>query len=481
VLLISCYELGHQPLGVALPVGFLERAGFSPDAMDIAVEEFDEQKITHAAFIGISVPMHTALRLGVRVADRIRELNPACHICFYGLYASLNSEYLLEHGVDYCLGGEYEKPLVALVESLDSGASGEIKSAEGANKSGEIEGAISENESAASEIEIEGVSRRGKIALPVLEKLAFATPNRSVLPPLEDYAQLDEDGECRTAGYVEASRGCLHLCTHCPIPPVYGGRFFVLPQEVVLEDIRRQVKAGATHITFGDPDFLNGPSHSLRVVRAMHEEFPSLTFDFTAKVEHLLKRGEGLPEFAEAGCLFIITAVESLSDRVLTILDKQHTYEDVVAAVQLVRDAGIAPRPTWVSFTPWTTREDFLEVLEFVESNGLIDNIDAVQYSIRLLIPPGSWLADHEETLPHRGPLDEAAFTYRWKHPDPGMDQLQKDIAELVAKDAEDERDPAETFYSVKELAHGRDPESFVCSLPLERHRAPRLTESWFC
>jgi hypothetical protein len=213
----------------------------------------------------------------------------------------------------------------------------------------------------------------------------------------------------------------------------------------------------------------------------MHEEFPSLTFDFTAKVEHLLKRGEGLPEFAEAGCLFIITAVESLSDRVLTILDKQHTYEDVVAAVQLVRDAGIAPRPTWVSFTPWTTREDFLEVLEFVESNGLIDNIDAVQYSIRLLIPPGSWLADHEETLPHRGPLDEAAFTYRWKHPDPGMDQLQKDIAELVAKDAEDERDPAETFYSVKELAHGRDPESFVCSLPLERHRAPRLTESWFC
>jgi hypothetical protein len=61
------------------------------------------------------------------------------------------------------------------------------------------------------------------------------------------------------------------------------------------------------------------------------------------------------------------------------------------------------------------------------------------------------------------------------------MDQLQKDIAQLVARDAEDERDPAETFYSVKELAHGRDPESFVCSLPLERNRAPRLTESWFC
>jgi hypothetical protein len=304
---------------------------------------------------------------------------------------------------------------------------------------------------------------------------------RESLPLLDQYAHLVHNGECRTAGYVEASRGCLHLCTHCPIPPVYGGRFFVVPQEIVLDDIRAQVRAGATHITFGDPDFLNGPRHSLRVVRAMHEEFPSLTFDFTAKVEHLLNRGEDLPEFADAGCLFIITAVESLSDRVLTILDKRHTREDVIRSMKYVRDAGIAPRPTWVSFTPWTTLEDFLDVLDFVESNGLIDHVDPVQYSIRLLIPPGSWLSDHEETLPHRGPLDEAAFTYRWTHPDPRMDQLQKDVARVVEEDAQAEVDAASTFFRIKELANGRRPAEVVCSLPLDRDRAPRMTESWFC
>ena len=120
-------------------------------------------------------------------------------------------------------------------------------------------------------------------------------------------------------------------------------------------------------------------------------------------------------------------------------------------------------------------------MLEFVETNGLIDHIDPVQYSVRLLIPPGSWLADHEETLPYRGPLDEAAFTYRWEHPDTRMDQLQKDVAQLVARDADNETDTAATFYGVKELANGRDPESVACQLPPERHRAPRLTESWFC
>ena len=453
ILFISCYELGHQPLGVAFPIGFLKRAGYSPGVMDIAVEAFDPKKITRARFIGISVPMHTALRLGVRVADRIRELNPTCHVCFYGLYAALNSDYLLDHGADSCIGGEYEGPLLKLVESIEERSS----------------------------CDVEGVIRKGKVSKPFLQRLQFAVPNRDALPPLEEYAKLEHNGSRRTAGYTEATRGCLHKCAHCPIPPVYGGRFFAVPQEVVLEDIRKQVQAGATHITFGDPDFLNGPKHSLRVIRAVHAEFPELTFDFTAKIEHLLNRGEHLPEFAKMGCLFIITAVESLSEKVLKILDKEHTREDVETAVARCQDAGIPLRPTWVAFTPWTTLEDYLEVLAFTEATGLIDHVDPVQYAIRLLIPPGSWLAEHAETLPHRGALDEAAFTYRWKHPDPQMDQLHKDVSRLVEKDAEAGEDSAATFYKVWQLAHGQRPDYDAEALSPDRYRAPRLSESWFC
>ncbi len=461
VLLISCYELGHQPLGVAWPLGFLTRAGYSAVSMDIAVEPFDAAMAARARFVGISVPMHTAMRLGVRVIARIRELNPECHICCFGLYAALNAEYLLDHGADSCVGGECETPLVELVESLDRGSNADSHREPGSG--------------------VAGVITRTQSARPNLARLPFVIPERGRLPSLEKYARLEHDGHTRTAGHVEASRGCLHLCTHCPIPPVYGGRFFIVPPEIVLEDIRQQVAAGATHITFGDPDFLNGPKHSLRVVRAMHDEFPSLTFDFTAKVEHLLQRGEDLPEFTESGCLFIISAVESLSDRVLRILDKNHTRDDVVAALGLVRDAGIALRPTWVVFTPWTTLDDYCEVLDFIEANCLIDHVDPIQYAIRLLIPPGSWLAEHAETLPHRGPLDEAAFTFRWTHPDPRMDQLQKDVSRLVEMDLKAGEDSAATFYRVTELAHGRQPAAAVCPLDPDRWRAPRLTESWFC
>ncbi len=452
VLLVSCYELGHQPLGVALPIGFLRRAGFAPDVIDVAVEKFDLEKARRARFVGISVPMHTALRLGVRVAERIREVNPTCRISFYGLYAALNAPYLLEHGADFCIGGEYEAPLVALVESLDRG----------------------------TPVSSPGVIQRGEPAEPFLKRLPFATPDRSLLPTLDKYARLEHAGAFHTAGYVEASRGCLHLCTHCPIPPVYGGRFFALPMDLVLDDIAHQVEAGATHITFGDPDFLNGPTHSLRVVRAMHQRFPALTFDFTAKVEHLLKRGEHLGEFAEAGCLFIISAVESLSERVLTILDKRHTRADVETALGLCRAAGITLRPTWVAFTPWTTIDDYLEMLDFVEANDIIDHVDPVQFSIRLLIPPGSWIADLPETRPHLGPLDEAAFSYRWQHPDPRMDRLHKEVSALVAKDAAEKVDAATTFFRIKQLATGR-PATLPVATLLTRPPAPRMTESWFC
>ncbi len=453
ILLVSCYELGHQPLALASPLAFLERAGHAAEALDISVEPFESARFARARFVAISVPMHTALRLGVRVAEQIRRVNPGCHICFYGLYASLNADYLLEHCGDSAIGGEYEAALVALVESLEAGYSGPL----------------------------EGVQQRRHAAGPVLQRLPFAVPSRGALPGLKQYAHLDKGGSKELVGYVEASRGCLHLCLHCPIPPIYGGRFFVVPQAIVLDDIRRLARDGATHITFGDPDFLNGPGHSLAIVRAMHGELPSMTFDFTAKVEHILERAGLFPELNRLGCVFMVSAVESLSDTVLANLEKGHTRADVARALQIVRAAGIAFRPTWVAFTPWTTLEDYLEMLDFVEEEGLIDHVDPVQFTLRLLVPPGSSLLTRQAIRPHLGALDQAAFIHRWTHPDARMDVLQREASRLV--EAAANADPAATFYRLKALAGataGRS-EAPVPTLAPDRRRPPRLTEAWFC
>lgn len=445
LLLISCYELGHQPLGIAWPRAFLERVGYSPEVLDLALDAFDETKVQRARFVGIAVPMHTALRLGVRAAERIRRLNADCFICFYGLYAVLNAEHLLAHVADAVIGGEFEGALVALVERLTRGGQAAVAPSA------------------------------------VLDRLAYPVPDRRALPDLHRYVHLERgDGTTTPAGYVEASRGCLHRCLHCPIPPVYGGRFFAVPREVVLEDIRRVVAGGAGHITFGDPDFLNGPGHALKLVRALHAEFPAVTYDFTAKIEHILETRTLFPEFGALGCAFVVSAVESLSDVVLANLEKGHTAADVPVALDIVRRAGIALRPSFVAFTPWTTLEDYQHLLDVVEAEDWIQDVDPVQYAIRLLVPPGSSLLTRPAIRPHLGALDPAMFTHRWTHPDARMDRLHLEVRGLVEAAAREGEDAAATFERIRAAADAPRRPAPVTPRPRPA-RSPRLTESWFC
>ena len=447
ILLVSCYELGHQPVALAQPLAFFERAGFAPAGADLAVEPLDEAAVRRAALIAVSVPMHTALRIGVAAAARIRALNPAAVLCFYGLYAVLNREALLAGPADVVLGGEMEQRLVALAEALDRG---------------------------------EPVPAGPDAPL---DRLAFPVPSRGSLPTLDRYARLELDGERRVAGAVEASRGCLHACRHCPIPPVYGGRFFVVPAEVVLADVRAQVTAGARHVTFTDPDFLNGPGHALRIVTALHAEHPALTFDFTAKVEHLLKHRAMLPRLAAAGCAFVVTAAESLSDLVLAKLDKGHTRADLEAALDAARAAGLVVRPSWLPFTPWTTLDDYVELLDWLAARDLLDCVEPVQLAIRLLLPPGSALLALPDIHGHLRGLDAEAFTWRWEHPDPRMDELHRTVSDLVHWANHTREAAARTFERLRAAAAaaaGRPPAARATHAE-RRPVAPRLTEPWFC
>src|SRR5207302_652394 len=258
----------------------------------------------------------------------VRKLNPCAHLCGFGLYAPVNAGLLRRLGVGTILGVEFEQGLLSLVRRLEAGAPGPGLP--------QVEPEIS------------------------LARQNFLVPYRGDLPPLEKYAHLTlPDDSTRVVGYTEASRGCKHLCRHCPIVPVYGGQFRIVQREVVLEDIRRQVAAGARHITFGDPDFFNGPGHAIALAQALHREWPDLTYDVTVKVEHLLRQADNLPILRETGCLFVTSAVEAVDDRILEIFDKAHTRADFIRAVSLLRKADLTLTPTFVAFTPWTTLEGY--------------------------------------------------------------------------------------------------------------------------
>jgi len=401
VLLVSTYELGRQPFGLASPAAWLAAAGHDVICADLCMESLPADAVAAAQLISFYLPMHTATRLAVEVIPKIRTLNSSAHFCCYGLYAPLNDSYLRKLGVETILGGEFEPGLVSLAGRLAGGKTGP-----------QIEPLIS------------------------LDRLQFLTPLRSSLPPLAEYAKLRINGTARQAGYTEASRGCKHMCRHCPVVPVYRGNFRIVQPEVVLEDIRHQVAAGAEHITFGDPDFFNGPTHAMRIVEAMHREFPRLSYDATIKIEHLRKQRELVPRLKATGCMFVTSAVESVDDAVLEKLEKGHTRGDFIEVAREFRAIGLTLAPTFIPFTPWTSRESYRELLAVLLELDLVDHIAPIQLALRLLIPSGSRMLELDDVQSVVTGFDEPALLYRWNHADSAVDVLAGQALKLAAQKA---------------------------------------------
>jgi radical SAM superfamily enzyme YgiQ (UPF0313 family) len=483
VVLISTYELGHQPFGLASPAAWLAASRAHVTCMDLSREDFREGPVRDAELIALYVPMHTATRLAVALLPRIKELNPRAHICFYGLYAPVNAGFMRQLGAQTILGGEFEAGLQNLVERL-------TKSEKPKTTTFSVqEMANSHPDEAISQSEYLDSNEPGEPEIS-LARQEFLVPERSGLPPLAKYAHLIlPDGGFRVAGYTEASRGCKHLCRHCPIVPVYDGAFRIVQREIVLEDIRRQVAAGAQHISFGDPDFFNGPTHGLAIVEQMHREFPQLSYDATIKIEHLLKHSEYLAKLRDTGCLFVTSAVESVDDVVLGKLLKGHTRADFIHAAQLFREIGLVLQPTFMPFTPWTTIEGYRDLLEVLAEQDLIENAAPIQLAIRLLIPAGSRMLDLPEIRDGVGEFDPAGLMYPWKHADARMDQLAETVSRVVERDEKDRRSRDEIFAHIWDAAARADGifSSNSDALPnfkrdgKARAAIPHMNEPWYC
>ena len=452
IVLISTYELGRQPFGLASPASWLRKRGHHVVCLDLTRQSLDEYAVPAADLIALYLPMHTATRLAAQLIPSLRERNPRAHLCCYGLYAPMNAEYLRSLGVSTILGGEFEGGLVHLAGRL-----------------------------AAAEHEMSGPQPEPMVSM---DRLSFEVPDRTGMPSLEKYAHLVIPGAgSRIVGSTEASRGCKHLCRHCPIVPVYKGVFRIVGRDVVLEDIRRQVAAGAQHISFGDPDFFNGIRHAMELVEAFHREFPHITYDVTIKIEHLRKYEAHLPKLKETGCLFVISAVESLDDAFLCTLDKGHTREDFLHVVHTFRALGMTLHPTFVPFSPWTTMDSYLDLLQVLQAEALIENVAPIQLGIRLLIPEGSRLLELEEVQRIVGTFDAQSLVYPWEHADPHLDTLSETVQALAAEGDRRKESRSAVFQRIWKAAHdlaGLETPIIQLSQPLGA-AVPFLSEPWYC
>src|SRR3954447_26328579 len=162
-LLISTYEMGRQPFGVASAAAWLRADGWTVQCVDAAKEKLQAERLRDPDLVGFHLPMHTATRLAGPLITAARRLNPAARICAFGLYAPLNADWLRSLGVDKTFGGEFEEELTAWA--------GELKKEPRSSLSSQ-----SENSSGVSAVS--AVSSR-PLSLP---RIHFLVPDRSGLP-----------------------------------------------------------------------------------------------------------------------------------------------------------------------------------------------------------------------------------------------------------------------------------------------------------
>lgn len=443
VVLISPYEIGRQPFGLAEPAAMLRSRGYDVCTIDLSLERIDPIEVRDAGLIAFYLAMHTATRIAFEALPRLSSLAPGVHLCAYGLYAPMNEALLRRHGVNSILGGEFEPSLLELADSLRTGRS--------------IENPLPQN-----------------------GRVDFVVPDRTTMVDLDRYAQLIlADGTRKVMGFAEASRGCKHLCRHCPIVPIYNGKFRAIPVPVVIADIENQIRMGAEHISFGDPDFLNGPTHARKVVEALHQRFPRVTFDATIKIEHLLAHSGMLPLLRDAGCLFITSAAESVDDTILDYLQKNHTNEDFGKAVEILREIGIDLAPTFVAFNPWTTIQGYIDLLSRLVDLRMVESVPSIQLAIRLLVPKGSYLLNIPEFARQLEEFDPEILGYPWLNRDKRVDDLHASVQLLVEQAEGSTR--ISVFKSSWRIAH-EFAGSIAPGLPDDLgSEIPHHSEAWYC
>lgn len=443
VVLISPYEIGRQPFGLSEPAAMLRSRGYDVRTIDLSLERIDPSAVRDAGLIAFYLAMHTATRIAFEALQRLSSLAPGVHLCAYGLYAPMNEERLRRHGVDSILGGEFEPSLVEIAESLRNGQP--------------IEQPLRQN-----------------------RRVDFVVPDRTAMAALDRYAQLIlADGTRKVMGFAEASRGCKHLCRHCPIVPIYKGKFRAIPVPIVLADIENQIGMGAEHISFGDPDFFNGPTHARKVVEALHHRFPRVTFDATIKIEHLLAHADMLPLLRDSGCLFITSAAESVDNKILDYLQKNHTNEDFGKAVKMLREVGIDLAPTFVAFSPWTTIQGYIDLLSRLVDLRLVGSVPSIQLTIRLLIPKGSYLLNIPGFARQLEEFDPEMLAFPWLNQDKRVDDLHSCVQLLVEKAERSTR--RSIFKSIWRIAHefvGTTAPQLPDDLGSE---IPHHSEAWYC
>ena len=168
------------------------------------------------------------------------------------------------------------------------------------------------------------------------------------------------------------SRGCPAHCTFCGSRNVYGTTARCHSPEYVLGmiDVLRH-RYGVRDFAIYDDTFLTYPERVHKICDAMIASKLDLTWSAYSRVDTIYP--DLVQKMKAAGCWLINFGVESGSQRILDMIRKEVTLEQIQRALQTTQAAGIRCRGFFMVGHPGETEETMKETVRFLNRLPLDD------------------------------------------------------------------------------------------------------------
>lgn len=337
-------------LGIAYISAVAEKEGHEVNIIDAEVKGYsDEEIMKEVSNLNLEVigfqAFYNTIDSCLRLAQKIKTYNKDIIIVFGGIQATLFPEETLSNqAVDYVVMGEGEIVFKNLLKHLYS-----------KDEIGKIKGlAYKDNNKVVKNHREENIMDLDSLPLPA----------RHLFPMSLYKSSANLRGKRNL--HIMSSRGCPFACTFCESHMIFGktNRFHSTAR-IIQEMINLRDDYGADAIQFYDESFTLNKERVYDLCDGMRKQKIRLPWSCFTRVN--LIDLDLLKAMKAAGCYQIFFGVESGTPRLLKLINKMHTLEQVRRAFELTNKVKIQSTASFILGLPTETREEALQTFEFAK------------------------------------------------------------------------------------------------------------------
>jgi anaerobic magnesium-protoporphyrin IX monomethyl ester cyclase len=280
--------------------------------------------------IGLSI-VHANRWGGIDVAQIAKRILPEVKIVFGGIGTTFLWKHLLKSFmvIDYAILGEGEYSFLNLIQCIENGNDDGIK-------------------------DIKGIAFR-------LGKKCVKTSDPEVI---EDLDRLPMPSKYFEFQHLSSSRGCPSNCTFCGSPQFWGHKVRFHSPEYFVEQLERLYRKGITFFYVSDDTFTMRKDRVIQICKKIIEKDLKITWFAISRVNYVSE--EMLYWMRKAGCIQISYGVESGSEKIRNVLNKNIKTDDIKMAFATTTKYGILARAYFIYGSPGETWKSIQETIDLI-------------------------------------------------------------------------------------------------------------------